>query len=358
MKVLVTACGGGGVGEQLLKALLLANQNGETYEILGSDSAFKITETMDGWTKVPLVGALDSSYFESLIKICIEHSISALIPGSEPELVLLSRKRMELESLGIHLSANSPELIELCSDKFKLNTRLNELGFKTPRATLLSPETEQVDVDYFPVVVKPNTGGRGSTGVYIAQSSDELRALLGYLRFNSSGKDLLIQEYVGTPNSEFTIGVLTSVQGDLFGSIALRRNLTRSLSVKERVRNRGSKKIFGQDLVVSSGVSQGRIGPFRQICEQAEKIARALGSSGPLNIQGRWIQGSLYVFEINPRYSGTSYIRALSGLNEADLLLKSQLSNLSATRTVPSHYFEVERALSEHLSLPLEPEDD
>ena len=350
MRVLVTACGGGGVGEQLLKSLLLANNGGRSYEILGSDSAFKFVEKMEGWTKVPLVGATDSSYFESIIKICEDHSISAIIPGSEPELLVLSERRQELESIGVHLSANSQALIELCSNKFKLNSRLNELGFRTPRSTLLYPETKQIDVDFFPVVVKPNTGGRGSAGVYIAQSRDELRALMEYLSFNSDATEVLVQEYVGTPSSEYTIGVLTSFQGELFDSIALRRSLSRSLSVKERVLNRGSKKRFGQALVVSSGVSQGRIGPFRQICEQAEEIARTLGSTGPINIQGRWVEGSLYVFEINPRYSGTSYIRAMVGFNESELLLRNKFFDLSPSRIVRPQFYDVERTLSEHLS--------
>jgi carbamoyl-phosphate synthase large subunit len=52
-------------------------------------------------------------------------------------------------------------------------------------------------------------------------------------------------------------------------------------------------------------------------------IAEKLGSTGPLNFQGRMHNGKFYIFEINPRFSGTSFMRAMSGFNEADLWIKN-----------------------------------
>lgn len=73
--------------------------------------------------------------------------------------------------------------------------------------------------------------------------------------------------------------------------------------------------------LISSGYSQGLINDYPEICEQAKRIAIALDSEGPLNIQGRVIKGVFYPFEINPRFSGTTYLRAMAGFPEIDIYL-------------------------------------
>ncbi len=61
---------------------------------------------------------------------------------------------------------------------------------------------------------------------------------------------------------------------------------------------------------------------FTAFCE---KVASALGSTGPLNIQCRKDGEDIYVFEINPRFSGTTSMRALCGYNEPETLIRKHL---------------------------------
>jgi carbamoyl-phosphate synthase large subunit len=96
------------------------------------------------------------------------------------------------------------------------------------------------------------------------------------------------------------------------GSIALRRELNAKLSVAYR----------GRGGIVSSGYSQGYIDQFPDLCRQAELIARAVGSRGPINIQVRVRNDQILPFEINPRFSASTYLRALAGFNEVDILLR------------------------------------
>jgi carbamoyl-phosphate synthase large subunit len=42
-----------------------------------------------------------------------------------------------------------------------------------------------------------------------------------------------------------------------------------------------------------------------------------------VNIQGRLRHGTLVPFEINPRFSASTYLRAMAGFNEVDLLLRN-----------------------------------
>ncbi len=99
---------------------------------------------------------------------------------------------------------------------------------------------------------------------------------------------------------------MSSPEGEILSSIALKRNLSNKLSRLLAYGNR----------IISSGWSQGRIEQYPDVCRQAEKIALALGSTWALNIQGRVKDDVFIPFEINPRYSGTSYFRAMSGVNE------------------------------------------
>ena len=51
-------------------------------------------------------------------------------------------------------------------------------------------------------------------------------------------------------------------------------------------------------------------------------MAKAAKSCGPFNIQGRVKDGVLIPFEINPRFSASTYLRTLAGFNEVDLFLQ------------------------------------
>ena len=122
----------------------------------------------------------------------------------------------------------------------------------------------------------------------------------------------IAQEYIDDSEGEFTIGVLSLPDQTITGSIALRRSLDAKLSVM--LSNRGG--------IISSGYSQGYIADYPDIRRQAEEIAQAIGSTGPINVQGRVRDGVFIPFEINPRFSASSYLRAMAGANEVDVYLQ------------------------------------
>ena len=78
-------------------------------------------------------------------------------------------------------------------------------------------------------------------------------------------------------------------------------------------------------MAISSGISQGEIVIDNKLNQQCIEIAKKLGSTGPINIQCRYVDGVVYPFEINPRFSGTTYMRALAGVNEPDLFIRKYL---------------------------------
>jgi carbamoyl-phosphate synthase large subunit len=345
IRVLVTAIGGGGHGDQILKALRLAPPG--RYTIFGADANPHCPQTalVEKFVALPL--ARDPDYITVLLRTCKELGVQALFHGCEPELLLFAANRHLIEAQGIFLPINDSALIRLCMDKAKTNARLAELGFPAPRYINVCHESEFDAIDWFPVVVKPSVGGGGSANVYIAQDMKELKALAAYLGLGGITSRFIIQEYVGTPNQEFTVGVLHDLGGRYVNAIAVKRHLNSGLSVRISVSNRTGRKQLGSRLVISSGVSQGDIGRFDEVTRQCREIADRLGSRGPLNLQCRFVDGKVSVFEINPRFSGTTSLRAMMGMNEPDLLVRRHLLNEVLNQDMPYKEGTILRSLSE-----------
>jgi carbamoyl-phosphate synthase large subunit len=226
------------------------------------------------------------------------------------------------ESRGILLMAAPQAMIATCRDKLATGKALLELGFDPPRFASLNDFSDIAVIDWYPVVVKPQRAGGGSKDCYIAQTPRELELL-----FELAGREtgLFVQEYVGTPENEFTVGVLLDLEGKLINSIALRRDLTYQLNLRVVTQNRTGDARFGDRLVISSGISQGTIDAFPDVTGPCEKIALAIGATGAINVQCRRVEDKIKVFEINPRFSGTTFIRAMMGYNEPSVLIRRHL---------------------------------
>ena len=345
--VLVTAVGGGSVGEQLVKALRLAPR---PYRIVGGDvepGSLGLQE-VDLPVLLPLASAPE--YLDTLLALCSRLGIRAVYPGSEPELVVLSAARARFAAAGVILFANSAEVIATGLDKARTAEFLASHGFRSPRSQLIGRESDLAKVTFLPVVLKPNTSGGGSANVFVAQTAEELRLFGSYLLGNFAG--CLAQQYVGTAADEYTVGVLSDLDGDLIHSIAVRRNILPAFSNRSKVKNRSGNPALGDQLVVSNGITQGEIGAFPQVTGLCERIAAALGSRGPLNLQCRLVDGEVCVFEINPRFSGSASLRAMAGFNEPDLLYRRHVEGERLAPRFAYRSGRISRGLREVLADP------
>lgn len=319
---MVTGLAGGGLGEQILKALRMIK---DRYIVVGGD----MNPASKGLAEVEypfvLPPASAPGYLEAVVQACRKHGVRAFFPGSELELIALSRARKTLNDLEVFLPINPPDVLELCLDKFKTNQWLSSQGFNFPATFLISKPDDLTLVpdSALPAVLKPVTGGGGSNNLHLAQTQEEMKFLGQHLLWNIG--PFVAQQYVGGPDSEYTVGVLTDMDGIFINSIALKRSILSGLSNRLKVKNRSGKKELGEVLAVSSGISQGQIDRFPEINTVCEAIAQKIGARGPLNIQCRQHLGQVFVFEINPRFSGTAPIRALAGFNEPDLLIRRHL---------------------------------
>jgi carbamoyl-phosphate synthase large subunit len=128
-----------------------------------------------------------------------------------------------------------------------------------------------------------------------------------------------------------------------------------SLSNRIKIKNRTSRKDLGEVLAISSGISQGEIGRFPEVTKFCEQLAVKMGCRYAVNVQCRLVDGVPYVFEINPRFSGTSFMRAMVGYNEPDILIKMHILNSPVEVGFTYKNGVVLRSLKETLLVKTEP---
>jgi len=308
VKVLIAGIGGGSLGLEIFKCLRLAGG----YEIIGCDISEKALGLYEyGFKKTILLSKSDNcTYARNLLKLCLTENIKFVIPGAEKVNSILNQERTIFQEANVYLLINSKEVIDLCSNKLKTLEFLRQQGISVPETLLVRTQKDCNGLTKFPYIVKPSEGAGASNLVFLAENKKEIIFFVEYLR--QRGYKAVVQQYIDS-KEEYTVGVLSLPNGIVVGSIALRRFLESKLSISSQYNDR----------VISSGWSQGEIQNFSKIRKQAECIARTIKNCGAVNIQGRvGSDGIFYPFEINPRHSGTSYLRALAGFNEPHYLLR------------------------------------
>ena len=297
-RVLVTA-GGGGVGQSVIKAIKLANERYKRkYTIYTTD----INPLSAGLYRVDkgflVPAAKDPEYIDKLVEIALREKIDIVIPASDPELPVLSTNKSIFYENGVEILVGNPESIKIGYDKWATYLFLKENGFDYPKTALPSEIDEILAETGFPLLIKPRYGS-GSVGVNIAENLDELKF---YIR---KTPDPIIQEYL--QGDEYTTGVLIDKDGEVVGSISLKRELKKGATFRAVV------------------------GDFPEIRRIAEKIALSTGLIGPVNIQMKLTERGPVVFEINPRFSGTTVVRAYAGFNEPDIIIRNVLFDEKVT---------------------------
>jgi len=301
--VLIAGIGGASLGTEIFKSL----RHSGNYNIFGADiSPYAYGLYQAGFVRTYVVDRKE--YIPNMLDICKKEKIDAIIPGGEEPLLLLCNHKDLFDKECILLAINSKEVINLCIDKIKTFDYLKRQGIPV-RMTKLIDNIDELNSFNYPCVIKPSTGSGGSVFAYLAEDAEEALLYIPYLK--KRGIKAVAQEYIPNFEGEYTVGVLSLPTGKIVGSIALKRLFSSKLSYL----------IKYDDRILSSGYSQGLIDDFKNVRKQAEDIALKINSRGPLNIQGRLKDGIFYPFELNARFSASTYLRTLAGFNEVDIFL-------------------------------------
>lgn len=310
VRVLVTGVGSSGVGLGILEAAMKAG-----YEVYATDITPYSIGLLRAKKGFVVPNADKPEYLDAIRKICSGNAIRVVVPGSEAELFRLSKDAPKLQKESVLVIANDHKLIAICRDKWLLFRRFTKEGIPCPDAALPEGYSEFKKKHGFPFLLKQRTGS-GSRNLCVVR--DRKDYALYAKKCARERVPFILQEYIGKSSDEYTVGVVCRKNGSVVGSITVHR-LLEGLSIQQRVRT-------GQHIVeISTGISQGVVEDNKDIQQQCENYAVRLGITGPANFQGRMIKGVFVVFELNPRFSGTTPFRVEVGFNDVELVLRDRL---------------------------------
>jgi carbamoyl-phosphate synthase large subunit len=238
-------------------------------------------------TFVQCPSAGDAEAYERFIDGAVRtHGVKYILPSSEREIGYFHRHRSTYADRGVEVLINNGVILDHFLDKFLTVDFLRRHALPHPRTFLL--EAYRGELGY-PVVLKKRWGS-GSKLVLVARDDEELAFYHG----RHGGETLVVQEYLGTPDDEYTAGVFAD--GTRVYSILFRRYLASDAGITRYA-----------ELVAEPDI-QGL----------AENLARVTGLRGSINIQARKVGAVLVPFEINPRISGTAFVRHYFGFRDVE----------------------------------------
>lgn len=238
-------------------------------------------------------------YLSKLMTIITKENIHAIFVASSHELAFYSHNKLTIENkTGVKVFTNLPHTMEICNDKWLTVNFLKEQGFYYP-ATIRYPEDQDniegfIKKVQFPIVIKPRRGA-GSQGVYVVNQYEDLQPLL------ENQQDIILQQYLPDDCGEYTTGICVGSSGKILSGITLKRYLQ-------------------EGMTMSADADE-----FTEITEYCQAVARDLKPYGPCNFQLRLVNGNPYIFEINPRFSSSTGMRCLLGVNEAEILIRAEV---------------------------------
>lgn len=338
IKVLVTGVGGRSIGAGIMFAIETLSPK---YKVIATDAdsfSFGLYKAVEGYV-IPKANAQD--YTDVLNDIANTYHIEAIFPGTIPEVEVLSENKEKIKApLIMNLNA---ELVKISKDKLFLYDYLKRVGVNTPQTVVSERVNELIDVKGFPLIIKPRTGSGASRNVSFIINKKELKNVQE--EYEKENIKCIFQEAIGSGEDEYTVGILNDKEGNLIDSIVIHRKLI-GLSLKEQ------RIVNGKNCAISTGYSQGFIVKNKIISTYCEHVAALLGNIGPLNLQVRISDGVVYVFEVHPRFSGTTPIRASAGFNEPDILFRNFVLEEKFGRLNYQHNVAAIRAF-EHILVPV-----
>ncbi len=250
---------------------------------------------------VPRADQEPESYLQALRDIVGEHGIKAILVTPDAELDLLPVVRDEfLEELDCWIMINRPAEMRRFHDKWWAYRWFAAHALPTPPTARADHHAEfeafLAEVS-FPVVVKPRRGG-GSRHLFVAKDRNELDRLWRIV------PRPIVQPCIGTEREEFTAGTFRTLDNEIH-CIVLQRRLKFGMTYKARV------------------VRDPQLEDF------CANVIRNTNLEGVNNIQFRRTADGPVILEINPRFSGTTGIRAHFGFNEPEMVIQQFVLGLS-----------------------------
>ena len=279
--------------------------------------------------------ASSKEFIPALVNVIKKEKVTVLVPGSDWELKVIADNIDIFNKLGVVVLMNSPKVMDICFDKERTVSFLEQNSFLFPvtievevdKNTCVTELYEEIASQVGDVfIIKPKDNSGGSAGIYVIQDQLDLKNCVNY--YKDSKVNIIAQQYIDAIDEEYTIGVMSDLKGAVISSFAMKRDLStsRTCAISENWKLKSKSK---DRISISGGYTQGLVDDFDDARKFAERVAKKIGSVGPLNIQCRRKKEGFYIFEINPRFSGTTSIRAEMGHNDLELIYFSHVEGIN-----------------------------
>lgn len=251
--------------------------------------------------QVPAVYADD--YVDITLNICKEQHIDALISLNDLELPILANSKEIFEKNGTKVIVSSPEVIDICFDKYKTAKWIESIGLQSPKTYVRLQDAkdalEKGEMS-FPLFMKPRWGS-GSIGLESIADMDDLNLYYSILLKKikrtilataSVGNEYIIIQEKLTGN-EFGLDVMNDLEGNHV-----------AVSVKQKLAMRAGEtdKAVTCDLPVLSNMGS--------------VIGKNLKHIGNLDVDiMQRANGDYCVLELNPRFGGGFPFSYEAGVN-------------------------------------------
>ena len=272
MNVLITS-----IGRRAYLAEFFREALGPEDELFAADSN-RHAPSLELFDRAFLIPpATETGYVEALRAVCSNHQVDIVVPINDGELPILARERAAFEEAGTHIVISSPEVVEICADKYRTHEFLLESGIPTP-ATFASLEEAEVALERgeveFPLLMKPRRGS-ASLGIVKVEDLTQLRQEWNLDRRRGD----MVQEFLGTDH--LSLHIFSDAEG------------TPDLVIGLRVLYKTRGECYKAETIDDPALD--RLG---------HELAAHLPVVGPWCVDVMAINGRLVVLEINPRLGG------------------------------------------------------
>lgn len=253
--------------------------------------------------KIQVPAVYDPNYIDITLDICKEHRIDAVLCLNDLELPILAENKEKFEKLGVRVIVSSPNVIDICFDKYKTAQWVESIGLKAPKTyvTLASAKEALAKGEIaFPLFMKPRWGS-GSIGLETIDDMEELD-IYYHLLMKKIKKTILATASVGNEyimiqekltGKEFGLDVMNDLQGNNVG-----------VSVKQKLAMRAGET----DKAITVDIPE--------VYEMGKTIGQNLHHIGNLDVDiMQRANGDYCVLELNPRFGGGYPFSYEAGVN-------------------------------------------
>lgn len=277
-------------------------QLGDEGKIVATDMQLSAPALTAADVKLQVPAVYADDYLDKTLQICKDNDIKAVICLNDLELPILATNRDRFESIGALPIVSSPEVIDICFDKYQTARYVKALGLNTPKTHInLDKALDALKEGslMFPLVLKPRWGS-GSIGIEFVNDVDELtetyvmllkKVKKSILATASQGDEfILIQEKI--EGQEYGMDVMNDFEGN-----------NRGVSVKKKIAMRAGETDKAQTVDNAAIRAIGR------------KLGTSLHHIGNLDVDIFERDGEYYVLELNPRFGGGFPFSYEAGVN-------------------------------------------